>query len=328
MRNSSFEVLRLLAVMLIIAMHILGYVDHALLSPANKAVLAGVNIIGNTGVSCFVLISGYFGVKFKFHKFIYLIVISSLYTLFVTCLNDGYDLKEAVKALLVIPRYKLWFIVCYLFLMLLSPYLNQFAEMLEKKEFTRLLALLTVLLCVVPTVFFEAANSDVILHQGGKNLTYFLFLYLIGRYIRKYFDKDYSRTLSASVFFLSSGIMAVIAALTGILLVSDCSIFILLSSLSLFFFFKSFCFHSRTVNYITSSVLAIYVLNWIYIFLDKGFIHIEEHASSISFVLYLAAEVLIVVLAALIIDKTLGALVNRLLTCVEERFPVLKKKTT
>ena len=305
-------------------MHILGYIDHAYLSPTNKVVLEVVNIIGNTGVSCFVLISGYFGVKYNTHKFLYLVIMSSIYSVLVVYLNDGICPKELIKAFLIIPRYKLWFIVCYLFLMLLSPYLNQLADTHEKKDFSRLIAIMTILLCVIPTVFAEAAWSSVILHQGGKNLTYFLFLYLLGRYIKKYYDNNYSRIKLYSIHLLSSIVIAVVAIFTDILLVDDCSIFILVSSLALFFFFKSFCFHSRLINYISSSVLAIYVLNWIYIYIDREFIHLQGYASSNSFAVYLLAEVVAVSLIALVIDKFVGTFVNKVMIGIENKFNTIR----
>ncbi len=320
MRNSSLELLRILSVMLIIAMHILGYIDQTSLSTFNKVVVGGVNIVGNTGVTCFVLISGYFGVTFKKGKFVSLIVLSTAYSLLVVFLNYGHDVRELLKALLIIPRYKLWFIVCYLFLMLLSSYLNRFTEMLSKKEYTRLMVMLTLLLCFVPSLFVDAGTGGVILYQGGKNLTYFLFLYMLGRYIKFYYDQWHSKgrltAILLSLFAVQFMLFAVLYFRfnTRYTLFYDCNILMLMSSVTLFCLFKTFHYYSRTINYISSSVLAMYVLNGLYVFIDKKTIHIQQYSSEEMLVVFLVAEVLAVSLVAIIIDKTLGTLVRKMIS--------------
>lgn len=316
-RNSSFELLRIVSVLLIIAMHIVGYVDQTHFSPFNHLVAGGLNIVGNTGVTCFVLISGYFGVSFKMHKFVSLVVLSSVYSLLVAYLVFGCDVKELLKALLIIPRYKLWFIVCYLFLMVLSPYLNRFSEMLDRKEYTRLMLTLTLLLCVVPSLFADAGTGSTVLYQGGKNLTYFLFIYLLGRYIRKYYDQRYSRrrliALQLSLLALQFLLFTLLYYKfnTPYTLFYDCNILMLMSAVTLFFLFKSFCYHSSIINFVSSSVLAMYVLNGLYVFIDRTFIHIQQYCSSGFFAACLLAEVLAVALVAIVTDKTLGTLVRK-----------------
>lgn len=115
MRNSSIELLRISSIFLIIMMHVAS--------------------LGNWVVSCFILISGYYGVRYSKRKFLYLLIVTTIYSLIVSLLNDGMDLKSLLKAVLCIPLYSHWFIACYLALILLSPYVNAMAEMLTKKRF-------------------------------------------------------------------------------------------------------------------------------------------------------------------------------------------------
>lgn len=63
-RSSNFECLRILAIILILIMH--SYAQaNCKENLFNLFVGYVISAIGNIGVSCFVLLSGYFGVKFK-----------------------------------------------------------------------------------------------------------------------------------------------------------------------------------------------------------------------------------------------------------------------
>lgn len=185
-RNSSIELLRIISILLIIMMHISSLVDYNEASMMNKMWLGVINAIGNCGVSCFILISGYYGVRFNKNKFLYLIILTTIYTLMVSLLNNGINYKSSFIAILGIPLYTdtLWFIVCYLALMLLSPYINTMLDVLSEIEFRKMLIILCVLLSIIPSVFYYPSVNGVMLAQGGKCLSYFIFIYFIGRYIR------------------------------------------------------------------------------------------------------------------------------------------------
>ena len=131
-RSSNFECLRILAIILILIMH--SYAQ------ANLFVGYVISAIGNIGVSCFVLLSGYFGVKFKMQRFIQLILITTFCTVISFIANHGWLFNISFfDSLIVVLRYKNWFIACYLILMLLSPFINKAMLALSKMEYNRLL---------------------------------------------------------------------------------------------------------------------------------------------------------------------------------------------
>ena len=84
-RNTSIDILRILAMVMIIMWHFLLYRENGLLQAANgqlvisngydciPIILMGVVIIGT---NIFFLISGYFGIRFRISKFIELIIIT------------------------------------------------------------------------------------------------------------------------------------------------------------------------------------------------------------------------------------------------------------
>ena len=88
-RSSNFECLRILAIILILIMH--SYAQaNCKENLFNLFVGYVISAIGNIGVSCFVLLSGYFGVKFKMQRFIQLILITTFCTVISFIANHGW----------------------------------------------------------------------------------------------------------------------------------------------------------------------------------------------------------------------------------------------
>lgn len=77
-RNSSIELLRILCIFGIIFMHTIAYGGDEL-SQMNRYLLIFANCFTNLGVTCFMLISGYFGVRFNLQKLIKLDLMVSLH---------------------------------------------------------------------------------------------------------------------------------------------------------------------------------------------------------------------------------------------------------
>ena len=65
MRNSNFEMLRIVAILCIVVMHSSSFVNP---DDYNFLLLKLIGAIGNAGVSCFILISGYYGIRFRWEK--------------------------------------------------------------------------------------------------------------------------------------------------------------------------------------------------------------------------------------------------------------------
>lgn len=280
-----------------------------------------VNAIGNTGVTCFVLLSGYFGVKYTSHKFLHLVLTVTLYSVLLYSLFQLagiYRKCDFVEALLAVPLYHNWFIVCYLFLMLVAPYLNGLAENLKRKDYTRLLVILFIALSLMPTLFKHTSNS--IITSGGKCISYFLFIYLLGRYI-----SIYKCNFRFAVWRLTTCLIScliVITAYNGIImllenrysggLARDNSPLILIASVCIFLLFGSINIRSRLINNVAKSVLAVYILNDIFHIIDSLFIHLSNYAFSPLSLPMLLVEVLITFVACVVIDKLKVVALGRL----------------
>lgn len=191
-RNPNHELLRLLAMYMIVFIHANMYLFHFVDGRLSFALNGMVNGICNTGVSCFILISGYYGVKFNIRKFMkmecMMITYSLLETVFLCVMvpeqmQGAALLEQLIKSFLPFITRKYWFYSAYVCLLFLSGYLQKFIDCLNREEFKRLLMLLLVLFSVFPTLFYFEQIPD-----NGKGLVQMLMVYMTGRYIRMYQD--------------------------------------------------------------------------------------------------------------------------------------------
>jgi len=149
-----------------------------------------------------------------------------------------------------------------------------------------------------------------ILTGGGKCLIYFIYVYLIGRYIRLHNDVDYNPRFTLGLFLLISLLIVLLNLLVGYIFKKPCSIYsmdcsplILMSALSVFYLFKSLSFSSSLVNYISSSVLAVYLLDGMRLAVNSHIISWSDKGEEWDCGLYLIMGVFITFLIAIAIDK-------------------------
>lgn len=151
-RLSNIELLRILCIVLILSMHSMALVETSKLSSLNNVLSHIVSAVGNVGVSCFVLISGYFGIKFKMYRFVQLVILTTFYTVLVHFFHNGFTIDVGlINSILVVPLYNNWFIACYLLLMLFSPNLNLLAQQMSTHQFLKFLTVGFLAFSVLPT---------------------------------------------------------------------------------------------------------------------------------------------------------------------------------
>lgn len=120
-RNANIELYRCLCILGIILLHAITW------GPFN---CRGLDNLGNTGVIGFVLISAWFGVKFRMSKVIKIVAIAYLSSLvsYIICTGCCHPKCLAVGAW----HYACacWYVWAYLLLMLLSPWVDRSIEMI------------------------------------------------------------------------------------------------------------------------------------------------------------------------------------------------------
>lgn len=332
-RDSNIELLRIICMLMVVALHILRYGPD---TPDLEATISKDNLIAaflNSFMCCavnvFVLISGFYGMKLKVKG------ISSLYS---SCalygglcyivhllVDDGsmsrYGIVKHTIFTLSHPR---WFIGAYLSLYLLSPILNRAINSLSKRDFQKVLALLVILNVYFGWFWGGSFNTD------GYNYTHFVFLYFIGRYFRIYRPMwANSKLLTASLYLgcsLVLGISAIILATTP----NVWSIYMLIShgynnpiviieAVALLLLFSNLNFHNHFINWIASSTLAVYLIHenpYIKSHLSSMFASLWAGWSGPLKWVYLLIAPIIIFVFCIAIDKLLTPIIKGLTSIV------------
>lgn len=269
-RNSNHELLRILAMYMIVFIHANMYLGNFCEGRVWSFCNGAVNGICNIGVSCFILISGYYGIRFNFKKFIKMECMMITYSLLETAvlyavlperMEGAALLEQLVKSFLPFITRKYWFYSAYVCLMFFSGYLQKFIDNMDKAEFKKFLILLLVLFSILPTVFYFEQIPD-----NGKGVVQMIMVYMIGRYLRMYQEIKISKMTGVLFFFLwlINGISHEFPIQIGGIyhhLCKDNSITNLIMAVILFSLFQKLNFHSAFINKSAGYIFAVFALN-------------------------------------------------------------------
>lgn len=359
-RNSSFEILRIILMFLIILSHIMYHTKslphltnnnyHKLIN--NKFILLRIiSNYGKFGDIVFIMISGYFSLKrINFHYIKFIIIAAETYTYHFFFLYVSNKLKYIYKDVKTLEENKIsrylplissnghWFTQHYLLILIFMPYINTGLLNLTYKQYKILVILIIIFYCIIK-VFIN------IIHISSKifSVTQFLKLlipYIIGGYIRMYDLKDnLFWKISGVLFFILTIIFEIIFDnlaiqfnnYNWIIIQSELSlqlysIFPILSSIGIISLFKNIKIYNKTINFISASVLGIYLIHankYIAPYIYNSFFKINDYKESYFFIKYFLKATIIFILS-LIIDIirrfTIGLFIEKLLKIIIKIF--------
>ena len=261
-RNSSFELIRILCIFFVVFWHSIGPYTNDL-STGNLVGSSFVNTLTNNTNLLFMMVSGYFGIRFNLEKLIKLDIAIIFYDLLHLFLFGEFGIKSLIIACMPITFKSHWFISYYFVITILSGFLNKIPEQLDRKSFRNLILLLLFLFYVIPTVFFYEIIED-----AGKGVVCMTIMYLIGRYIRLHLnDLSFSQKKLAAVFFSVSILATVLNIILSLkkgvftgMYCRDNSILIAVTAISFFLFFREMNFSSRIINHLSGDVVILYCI--------------------------------------------------------------------
>lgn len=319
-RSSNFELLRLLCIFGILVMHTFAGIDTTV-STQNLLLQVFCNSLFNTGVTCFVLISGYFGIRFDLAKLVRLDLMIIFFTLAGTLLLGDFGIKTLIKACIPVISRQYWFISCYFVLCILAPYLNLIPEKMKKEQFRTLLLVLLLVFSVIPTV-----TTYDIMQDAGKGLADFVMVYLIGRYLALYCSGPLrirrlltGIALSVGIVFAADAARSLASGVIYTTFARDCSFFIIFASVLLLLLFQELRFKNGIINRAAGNVLAVYVLDgFLRAFLNR-YIDWELYAGKWYLIFFVFAYVLAVMLAAILANELRKFTIGRVEPWLSER---------
>ena len=266
-RDSNMELLRIIAITFIVLYHLTAFFANAW--GEENRLMYSLNLMLHTGVILFVLISGYYGIRFSFRGLFKLVAMMFVYYVPLMLVKNHYGIGNQTGGTLdtvcFITRTPYWYMRTYLVLFLMSPIINKCIASVSNRQRFFLLAILGVLAVYAGMIGKDPSLAD------GKNIVNFFFIYLIGNTIRL-FQTDIKKAVRIRFFYiwLVYNILVVGACwlLKGshagsavyILSFKYCSPGLILNSVLLFIAFTDLKFKSSFVNHAASSALAVYLI--------------------------------------------------------------------
>ena len=313
-RQSNFELLRLLCIFGIVTMHTYGSL-YGTATGINLIYGVFINSLFNTGVSIFMLISGYFGINGTAKKFLQLelkiIFYSVLSTITICCVQNHWSPTDIIKAFFPVISGKYWFITSYMLLLIFSNYLNKVPNNLERKDFEKLLFLMFSIFSIIPTIV-----QFHIMNDSGKGFANMLLMYYVGRYIRLYWNKppnilkkiklmlvgiiatEFSLNLALTLIRGGVGVYAPFAR--------DCASTIIVASILIFLWFEHLNIRSKLINNIAKHVLAVYLYENAIRTCYSNFLDITIYSEEWYLCIVIAIYVIGVIISCIFIDLIRG----------------------
>ena len=302
---------------------------------------------GHLGDIIFIMITGYFSIKrlsFHYYKFISITTEIYLYHyifLYVSIkLKNIYKITTVTKPIIGSDHLPLlsslghWFVQNYLLLLIFMPFINNGLLSLSHKQYKTLVILILIFYCV-----FRAMINIYKISTNLLTVTQFLKLllpYIIGGYIRianvnhlfLKFLGIFSFLLSIICEYIFDNLALSHKKYFYILVHKEMSlglssIFTFLSSFGFICLFKDIEFYNKTINFISASVLGIYLIHankniapYIYNFWLKT----KDYNEDAFFFVKYFGKIVIIFISCLIIDilrrYTIGIIIDKLIKCL------------
>lgn len=278
-RKSNFELLRIIAMLMIILHHLSyhGKIINQSAGPVKYA--AQFYLIGGAlGVTLFMLISSYFLIDTKFsikriiriwfELFIYSAVFSVLgyFLKFQT-----FTYKTWLQSFMPLSFNEAWFASAYIFICFVSPFLNYLIKKLNRKNYISLLSVLFIFTVGVQAVTFAMPQR-----MFFNSVSWFVCIYLFAGYIKRYSIKILDNRIAAlfvclisllviwgsQIWFEHLGKTIKLFADNSKYFVAYDNIFMVLAAVSLFMFFKNLHFKNNIIiNTIAKTAFGVYLIH-------------------------------------------------------------------
>ncbi len=265
-RQSNFELLRILCMLGVMTNHALQNC-YPQLHTSDFGIANDLRVLlmcmSITAVNCFVMISGYFRIHQLWKGFFNLYTQCAFWMLILTALSylflDGTTLDIGKKTLFSLTGSGYWFMVAYFALFLFAPLLNIAFEHQNSRQ--RVLSLIALILIDVYIGYMHQTPEVTI---DGYSALHFFIIYYIGMYL-----STVSNTKSGGGKMVSFSVVMVVMHTIKILFPPFAVVFsmrynspaVMIASVFLFNWAKTWKLQSKTINWISASVLAVYIIH-------------------------------------------------------------------
>lgn len=219
-RQLNIEILRIISMILVLVIHynvsMNGDTSHEMVmnEPWKAVGVASLKSLSFVCVNCFILISGFFGIRWKWEGlFSYLFQISfwggMVHLLACWVGLTSFSPFHMLDNMVLFLYNGNWFFIAYLGLYMFAPVLNAFIEKVSERE----LGIMVLVFYLMQTIFGWILKRCVEFNQGLTFVS-FIGLYMLGAYIRKSNGKWFQwKALPNLSMYLGVGVLCVLISM-------------------------------------------------------------------------------------------------------------------
>ena len=220
-RNYSLDLLKIISIIFVIVLHynngrIGGLLSNTQPGTSNFFIARFTEILSIIACNLFVLISGYFlcqSNKIKIRKIVDIVILLLFYGIIIYAVSIFTGLiifnKKTLKLMLLTIDDR-WFINIYVLLYILHPYINKMISCINKKQYTMLILICVFFFSIWSSVLLKPKgmiNLNTFVSDSGYGITNFIMLYLIGAYIRLYYDNKKMNKLVLFIIYIALSLL-------------------------------------------------------------------------------------------------------------------------
>lgn len=322
-RQSNIEGLRLLSMLMVLNLHSFWGYDHG------SGIMQALDFFREStsicAVNVFLIISGYFGIKWKWKSFYNLVFQVFFYSFGVYLVACGIGVVDFTLSDFIAngrALYSSWgFITCYIVLYFCAPLLNAFVDKVDSKHL-----LITIFVIFIAENFI--CRSCVYLNFG--------LLYLIGRFLNKSKAVDSLRIEAGRCYWITTSLMFVFvyvlfifanitdaAAMQSLFIgYSYAAPLVILQAVFLFLFFGRIHINSKFINWSASSCLAIFLIHMHPAIKEIGYYAVTESFYNLAIwqhCIYLILLIIGVFFGSILIDR-IRIIISEFVYLIIEKF--------
>ncbi len=330
-RNSNIELLRIISIFFIIVHH---YALHNRLYDLeivniNKYIGIGAFSLGKIGVNIFIIITGYFLInkdiaikkllKLWLQIFFYSLGIAMIFYIFK---HTSITPTSWIKIIMPISFNRYWFITVYFFLYLFIPIINEYISKIDKERYKKVLLIFFIILVVTYSLAYSSSSYFLAEQTPFSNLIYFVFLYLIGGYIKKYKITKIENMSNKRIAFTTLLFFMVYMTILCVCEIIDSkfnvlgnalnwytrsnSIFVFIISVFMFCLFKNMNIkNNKIINFIASTCFGTYLIQshtYTKAYLYKKILKTTLYYNSIFLIVHMILSAIVIIIIGAVID--------------------------
>jgi surface polysaccharide O-acyltransferase-like enzyme len=254
---------------MIITLHYLnGNIGGALSNTSsytfNYYLINAIESLCIVAVNVFIIITGYFSYKknsVKISKVVHLFSLCVFYGLLIyigMIIFKHLAINKDSIGIFIKTIFNRWFVLTYIVLYLVIPYINKLISVLSKVNLK--------ILIIINVIFFYIFSTfyiNTLIHDNGYGIINFVNLYLIGAYIAKYGDKKkIKKYLTIGIYLLCAILTTLMSLYTKKDAFAYSNIFNVIGAVSLFLTFKNMNIkNNKIINKISTYTFSTYIIH-------------------------------------------------------------------